>query len=50
MMASSSRGSGRRSVCRSQIRSLLMTTLLTRYHVCVAKKASEGEVPINVIL
>ena len=26
------------------------TTLLTRYHVHVAKKAAEGEVPINVIL
>jgi len=26
------------------------TTLLTRYHVHVAKKAFEGEVPINVIL
>jgi len=26
------------------------TTLLTRYHVHVARKASQGEVPINVIL
>jgi len=26
------------------------TTLLTRYHVHVARKASEGEVPFNVIL
>jgi len=26
------------------------TTLLTRYHVHVAKKAADGKVPINVIL
>jgi hypothetical protein len=57
-MISSSGGGGRGNVCRSQSLSLLMTIpvahmirpLLTRYQLHVARKAAEGEVPINVIL